>query len=131
MARIALYAGGYSQRADGIRRSNDPELSAEKMYALAKEKTIEVIQGGYNKLGSFEDNFRLLCQDDVTAGKESLWEIPFSAGRGRVLFTLGVQHRAIDQYTGQNRGGTNGPLPYLFYDYDVEDLRRDVTCVPY
>ena len=66
MARIALYAGGYSQRADGVRRSNDPELSPEKMYALAKEKTTEVIQEGYNKLGSFEDNFRLLCQDDVT-----------------------------------------------------------------
>ena len=71
MARIALYAGGYSQRADGIRRSNDPELSPDKMYALAKEKTLEVIQEGSNTLGSFEQNFRLLCQDDVTAGKES------------------------------------------------------------
>ena len=131
MARVALYAGGYSQRADGVRRSNDPELSVDKMYALAKEKTIEVIQQGTNTLGSFEQNFRLLCEDNVSAGKESLWEIPFSAGRGRVLFTLGVQHRAVDQYTAQNRGGTNGPLPYLFYDYDVEDLRRDVTCVPY
>jgi hypothetical protein len=131
MARTALYAGGFSQRADGVRRSNDPELSVDKMYALAKEKTIEVIQQGTNTLGSFEQNFRLLCEDNVSAGKESLWEIPFSAGRGRVLFTLGVQHRAVDQYTAQNRGGTNGPLPYLFYDYDVEDLRRDVTCVPY
>lgn len=131
IARIALYAGGYSQRADGVRRSNDPELSVDKMYALAKEKTIEVIQHGSNSLGSFEQNFRLLCEDNVTAGNESLWEIPFSAGRGRVLFTLGVQHRSKDQYTDQNKGGTNGPLPYLFYDYDVEDVRRDVTCVPY
>lgn len=131
MARIALYASGYSQRADGIRRSNDPDLSVEKMYTLAKEKSLEVINSGANTLGSFEENFRLLCKDDVKAGKESLWEIPFSAGRGRVLFTLGVQHRSVDQYTGQNRGGTNGPLPFLFYDYDVEDLRRDVTCVPY
>lgn len=131
MARTALYAGGYSQRADGVRRSNDPELSVDKMYTIAKEKTIEVIRQGTNKLGSFEQNFRLLCEDNVTAGNESLWEIPFSAGRGRVLFTLGVQHRSKDQYTDQNRGGTNGPLPYLFYDYDVEDLRRDVTCVPY
>ena len=131
MARIALYAGGYSQRADGVRRSNDPELSVDKMYALARDKSVEVIQQGTNALGSFEQNFKLLCQDNVAAGKESLWEIPFSAGRGRVLFTLGVQHRAVDQYTGQNRGGTNGPLPYLFYDYDVEDMRRDVTCVPY
>ncbi|NLY24674.1 MAG: RagB/SusD family nutrient uptake outer membrane protein, partial [Bacteroidales bacterium] len=88
MARTALYAGGFSQRADGVRRSNDPELSVDKMYALAKEKTIEVIQQGTNTLGSFEQNFRLLCEDNVSAGKESLWEIPFSAGRGRVLFTL-------------------------------------------
>ena len=131
IARIALYAGGYSQRTDGVRLSADPDLNPGKMYALAKEKTLEVIQKGSNKLGDFEDNFRLLCQDDVTAGKESLWEIPFSAGRGRVLYTLGVQHRSKDQYTDQNKGGVNGPLPYLFYDYDVEDKRRDITCVPY
>ena len=131
MARIALYASGYSQREDGVRRSNDPDLSVEKMYTLAKEKSLEIINSGSNTLGSFEQNFKLLCKDDVKAGKESIWEIPFSAGRGRVLFTLGVQHRAIDQYTGQNRGGTNGPLPYLFYDYDVDDVRRDITCVPY
>ena len=131
IARIALYASGYSQRADGVRRSNDPDLSVEKMYTLAKEKCLEIINSGSNTLGSFEQNFKLLCRDDVTAGKESIWEIPFSAGRGRVLFTLGVQHRAVDQYTGQNRGGTNGPLPYLFYDYDVDDVRRDITCVPY
>ncbi len=131
MARIALYASGYSQRADGIRRSTDPELSVEKMYTLAKERCLEVIESGHNTLGSFEQNFRLLCKDDVKAGKESIWEIPFSAGRGRVLYTLGVRHRSIDQYTGQPNGGVNGPLPYLFYEYDVEDVRRDITCVPY
>ena len=130
-ARIALYASGYSQRGDGVRRSNDPELSVEKMYKLAKDKSLEVIQKGSNRLGEFEDTFRALCMDDVTAGKESLWEIPFASGRGRVLFTLGVQHRRADQYTDQPRGGTNGPLPYLFYDYDIEDVRRDITCVPY
>lgn len=111
MARIALYAGGYSQRADGVRRSNDPELSVDKMYALAKEKTIEVIQHGSNSLGSFEQNFRLLCEDNVTAGNESLWEIPFSAGRGRVLFTLGVQHRSKDQYTDQTKAEPTDHYP--------------------
>ena len=25
----------------------------------------------------------------------------------------------------------NGPIPTLFYDYDVEDVRRDITCVPF
>src|SRR5204862_58046 len=69
--------------------------------------------------------------DVVQAGGEALWELPFADGRGRVLFTFAVRHRSIDQYTGQNRGGQAGPLPTVFYDYDVTDTRRDVTCVPY
>lgn len=130
-ARIALYAGGYSQRADGVRKSTDPDLSTEKMYAIAKQECVEVISRGSNKLGAFIDNFKRLCEDNVSAGEESIWEIPFSDGRGRVLYTFGVKHQSADQYTGQAQGGVNGPLPYLFYDYDVEDVRRDITCVPY
>ncbi len=130
-ARIALAAGGYSQRADGVRLSNDPELSRAEMYKIAKEECVDIINKGSNKLGEFEDNFRRLCQDVVSAGAESLWEIPFADGRGRVLYTFGVQHQAADQYTQQAKGGVNGPLPYLFYEYDVEDVRRDITCVPY
>lgn len=130
-ARIALYAAGYSQRKDGIRKSTDPELSVNKMYTLAKTKALDVINSGTVSLGTFEENFRRLCQDNTKAGKESIWEIPFSDGRGRVLYTFGVQHKGIDQYTGQSRGGVNGPVPNLFYDYDIDDIRRDITCVPY
>ncbi len=130
-ARIALYAGGYALRGDGYRRSNDPELAPEKMFQIAKEECEDVINAGHNKLGSFEDNFRKLCQDNVTAGGESLWEIPFSAGRGRVLYTLGIKHNANDQYTKQSQGGVNGPIAYLYYDYDPQDVRRDITCIPY
>ena len=130
-ARLALYAGGYALRGDGYRRSNDPDLAPEKMYQIAKEECEAIINAGHNKLGSFEENFRKLCQDNVTAGGESLWEIPFSAGRGRVLYTWGIKHQAKDQYTQQAQGGTNGPIAYLFYDYDEKDLRRDITCIPY
>lgn len=130
-ARIALYAGGYSQRADGIRLSNDSELGRTAMYTIAKEECVDIINKGSNQLGAFETNFKNLCRDIVTAGAESIWEIPFSDGRGRVLYTLGVEHLAADQYTKQNKGGVNGPLPYFFYDYDVDDVRRDITCVPY
>ncbi|MDR0824832.1 MAG: RagB/SusD family nutrient uptake outer membrane protein [Prevotella sp.] len=132
-ARVALYAGGYSQRKDGVRRSTDPELAPEKMYAIAKEECLDVINRNANKLGTFEENFKKLCQDNIAAGGESLWEIPFNdePARGRVVFTLGVLHQSVDQYTGQNKGGVNGPLPNLFYDYDVQDVRRDITCVPY
>ena len=130
-ARLALYAGGFALRGDGYRRSNDPELAPEKMFEIAKEECEDIISAGYNKLGSFEENFRKLCQDNVVAGGESLWEIPFSAGRGRVLYTWGVKHNAKDQYTQQAQGGANGPIAYLFYDYDEEDIRRDITCIPY
>ena len=130
-ARIALYAGGYGLRGDGYRKSKDPELETSKMYKIAKEECLDVINSGRNKLGNFKDNFTKLCQDNVTAGDESLWEIPFSDGRGRVLYTFGIKHNAKDQYTSQPQGGVNGPIPYLYYDYDTEDIRRDITCVPY
>ena len=130
-ARIALYACGCARRSDGYRRSNDPELSQDKMMQIVKDECIDIINQGCNKLGDFKSNFVKLCQDNVTAGDESLWEIPFSDGRGRVLYTWGVKHNAKDQYTQQAQGGVNGPMPYLYYDYDVDDIRRDITCVPY
>ena len=132
LARTCLYAAGYSQRADGsIRRSNDPELAVDKMYKKAKDACLDVINSKTSTLGSFEQNFKNLCQDKTTTGLESLYELPFSDGRGRVLYTFGVKHKTVDKYTMQAQGGANGPLPTLFYDYDKDDIRRDITCVPY
>ena len=130
-ARLALYAGGYGLRGDGFRLSKDPELAPEKMYQIAKQECEEVIAHGGSKLGTFKENFVKLCQDNVTAGGESLWEIPFSAGRGRVLYTWGVKHNAKDQYTQQAQGGANRAVSTLYYDYDPDDVRRDITVVPY
>ena len=131
-ARLALYAGGYSLRGDGFRLSKDPELAPEKMYQIAKDECIDVINHSKALESlSFEENFRKLCKEDVTAGDESIWEIPFSDSRGRVLYTFGVYHQSKDKYTQQAQGGVNGPMPYLWYDYDPEDLRRNITCVPY
>ncbi len=131
-ARLALAASGFQQYPDGVRRSNDPDLSVEKMYQLAYQECMDVINSGSAKLDpSFEDLWRKYNEDYISAGNESLWEIPFSAGRGRVAFTFAVRHRSVDQHTAQARGGQAGPLPYVFYDYDLKDTRRDVTCVPY
>ena len=130
-ARLALYACGYGLRGDGYRRSKDADLAPEKMYQIAKQECEEVIAHGSTKLGAFKENFTKLCEDNVAAGGESLWEIPFSDGRGRVLYTWGVRHRAKDQYTQQAQGGVNGPVPTLYYEYDADDIRRDITCVPY
>jgi hypothetical protein len=130
-ARLALAAGGYSQRTDGIRLSTDPALSRQNMYTIAKQECLDVINSGRARLQGFEEVFRALHSEQLIAGQELLWEIPFSEGRGRVIFDQGVRHTTVDQYTGQNRGGANGPNPIMFYEYDRDDERRDVTCVPF
>lgn len=133
-ARLALAASGYQQYPDGVRRSNDPELSVNTMYTLALRECRDVITSGSARLEpSFETFWRKYNQEVTTAGGESLWEIPFGDGRGRMLFTFAVNHVSIDQYqaNGTNKGGVAGPLPNIFYDYDVADARRNVTCVPY
>lgn len=131
-ARLALMAGGYAQRQDGtVRLSTDADLSRDKMYTIAKNECLDIINSGRHRLLAFEQVFRNLNQENVTAGQESIWEIPFSEGRGRVIFDLGVQHTTTDKYTGQNKGGTNGPNALMLYEYDKDDVRRDVTVVPY
>lgn len=132
-ARIALAASGFQQYPEGgVRRSTDPELSVNIMFRLALNECISVINSGTAMLEpSFETLWRKLNEENTSAGGESLWEIPFADGRGRVNFSFAVRHRSVDQHTGQPRGGTAGPLPTVFYDYDETDIRRDVTCVPY
>ncbi|RXP46888.1 RagB/SusD family nutrient uptake outer membrane protein [Lutibacter sp. HS1-25] len=131
-ARVAMAASGFQQYPDGVRRSNDPELSVAKMYKLALDECRDVINSGMAKLEpTFETVWRKLNEENITAGGESLWEIPFADGRGRVNFSFAVRHRSVDQYTGQPRGGIAGPLPTVFYDFDESDIRRDITCVPY
>lgn len=133
-ARLAMMASGYQQYSDGVRRSTDPELSVANMYKLALEECRSVIASGSAHLEpTFEGLWRKYNQESVAAGGESLWEIPFAETRGRMLYTLAVRHDAVDQFQamGTNKGGVNGPLPFVFYDYDQADTRRDVTCVPY
>ena len=131
-AKLALAASGYQQYPDGVRRTNDSELSVDKMYKIALDECRDIISNGSAQLEpTFEGLWRKLNTENVNAGGESLWEIPFGEGRGRVLFSFAVRHRTADQYTGQPRGGIAGPLPTVFYDYDESDIRRDITCVPY
>ncbi len=142
-ARLALVASGYQQYPDevgkngswSVRRSNDPDLSVAKMYKIALDECMDIINSGSASLEpTFEGFWRNFNEENIAAGRESLWEIPFSTGRGRVLFSFAVKHDndKPNQYTGQlKRGGTAGPLPTVFYDYDEMDSRRDVTCVPY
>lgn len=131
-ARLALAAGGYAQRLDGtVRLSSDADLTPAKMFAIAKKECVEIIDSKKLRLLGFEEVFRKLNEEGGAAGLESMWEIPFSEGRGRVIFDLGVKHLKTNQYTGQNKGGADGPNPIMLYEYETGDVRRDVSIVPY
>lgn len=137
-ARLCLEAAGYSMyptqagSPGTIRRNSDPDLSVSTLYPIALQECKDVITSGKAHLeSSFETFWRKVCQENTSTGGESLWEIPFAAGRGRMAYTFAVRHSSVDQFTGQAQGGVFGPLPNVFYDFDVKDTRRDVTCVPY
>lgn len=138
-ARIALFLAGYSQwpTAEGdhsgseLRYNLSDAGERQEMYQIARDECVSIINSGANTLGTFEENFRALCLESVAAGNESLFEIPFSDGRGRVLYTWGVKHKDTDQWTKLAKGGVNGPAPTLWYDYDPQDIRRNITCIPY
>ncbi len=132
-ARIALFLAGKSEWPnEGVRYNLTDESARKQMYTIARDECVSIINQGCNTLGkTFDENFRNLCKEDVTAGKESIFEIPFSDGRGRVLYTWGGKHKTTDQWTGLAKGGVNGPTPTLWYDFDKSDARRNITCLPY
>lgn len=133
-ARLCMWASGYSQRGSKIDRSSDPELQPEVLYPIALKECNDIIaQEGIsvNLESEFETIWRKNCEENISAGGESFWEVPFSEGRGRHLYTFGVPHDAADGYTAQPQGGVFGPLPNVYYDFDAKDKRRDITCVPY
>lgn len=132
-ARIALMAGGYNMHLDGATRmSTDPDLSKAKMYQIAKDECLALINENRGTLlPSFQTVFQNLCREVLTAGQESMWELPFAEGRGRVIFDLGVNHASVDKYTAQARGGSVLANPAVWYEYDKEDTRRNVSVTPY
>lgn len=117
-ARIALFLAGKSEWPnEGLRYNLTDESERKAMYTIARDECVSIINQHCNQLGTtFDENFRNLCKEDVTAGKESIFEIPFSDGRGRVLYTWGGKHKTTDQWTGLAKGGVNGPTPTLWYD---------------
>jgi len=142
-ARIALMASGYAIRPDDgavgtgdlgtVRLSTDPELQKDVLYP----KALNYLKDAYGK-ASLEADFQNYWykqnnMDNLTAGSayETLYVIPFGAGRGRWNFTYAIASEGASISNGVSRGGDAGPLPTVYFMYDAGDQRRDVTCVNY
>ncbi|MBP3256534.1 MAG: RagB/SusD family nutrient uptake outer membrane protein [Bacteroidales bacterium] len=143
-ARIALMAAGYAQRPDdGMvgtgdlgtnRKTNDPELQASVLYPKALTYLKDAISSQTASLEDFETYWKNQSnQDNLLAGPghETLFVIPFSDGRGRWNYTFAVRSEGSSYAGGATvkRGGDAGPVPTMWFKYDAQDVRRDITCV--
>ena len=143
-ARIALMASGYAMRPDdgmegtgdlGTNRlSNDPDLQKDVLYPKALAYLKDAIDSRSASLEDFENMWKKQSNmDNLAAGPdyETLYVIPFSDGRGRWNFTFAVRSEGSSYAGGPTvtRGGDAGPVPTMWFKYDKNDIRRDITCV--
>ncbi|MDE5623065.1 MAG: RagB/SusD family nutrient uptake outer membrane protein [Alistipes sp.] len=143
-ARIALNAAGYAWRpADGKTGTGDPgslrlstreTMSKAELYPKALAYLKEVIDSGSLSLdSSFESLWRQFNNfSHVTASREVMFVQPFGDGRGRWNYAHAYPHTANSPFIGDNgsKGGATGPNPTLWWKYEKQDVRRDITCVP-
>ncbi len=143
-ARIALMASGYALRPDDnmvgtgdlgtIRLSNDPELQKDVLYPVALGYLKDAITSGSAGLEDFETFWKNQSNlNNLVAGPghETLFVIPFSSGRGRWNYTFAIRSEGSSHAGGSTvtRGGDAGPVPTMWFNYDKNDVRRDITCV--
>lgn len=140
-ARTALAAAGYSLRPDEgkvgtgnagtIRKSTNPALQAGVLYPKALAHLKDIIESGSCKLEDFETYWRKFNnQENITAGGETIFVIPFGDNRGRWNFTFAIKSEDAEILGSViKRGGDCGPVPTMYFDYDAKDVRRDISCV--
>ena len=141
-ARLALMASGYSLRPDEgtvgtgnagtVRLSTDPELQKDVLYPKALAALKDVIENAGLSLMDYEQLWREFNNMDTAAGKEVIYVIPSSDTRGRWNYTFGIRTEGNPDWSQgptSSRGGTAGPAPTLYWKYDKEDVRRDMSCV--
>ena len=141
-ARIALMASGYAMRPDDMsgddlgsnRLTDDPELTKDVLYPKALAFLEDAIKSNTASLEDFETYWKNQsnCNNLVAGpGHETLFVIPFSNGRGRWNYTFAVRSEGSSFAGGATvtRGGDAGPVPTMWFNYDPDDVRRDITCV--
>lgn len=118
-----------------------------EVYQEALEACAQIIKEGEKDLGDFALPFQQICSDVKNyAIMEHIWVIPFLNGaRGQVLNYNAPKLPSVSTTPGAasvaghlpgygNGGSSNGHItitPWLVYQYDKNDKRRDVTIVPF
>lgn len=143
-ARIALNAAGYAWRPDdgktgtgnfgSLRLSTKQEMSKAELYPKALRHLEDVIGSGSLALESdFEQLWHKFNDfSHVSGSREVIYVQPFGDARGRWNYTHAYPHTANSPFIGDksSKGGQTGPNPTLWWKYEKQDTRRDITCVP-
>lgn len=129
---------GYVTATDG---NSDPtyptqrcdDETRQKMYELALEHLTAVIKSGKHKLNkSFENEWDLLNQLQLDKTyQENIFEVPMGLSKsGELGYTVGVRINGASADFGAkgNSSGKLGLTSTLFWSYDKNDSRRDITC---
>lgn len=152
LARVCLMAAGEGWRPDegtigtgNIGRKRHSKLTEPGgewadgyLYRVALQACKDIIEKE-NVYCRLENDFQKIWVDmmqykNFTAGGETLFVIPFSHEvlRGQWNYTYAIKHPGKDSYVGKSgMGGSMGPVPTMYYEYDKNDERRDVSCVNY
>ncbi|MBQ9893552.1 MAG: RagB/SusD family nutrient uptake outer membrane protein [Bacteroidales bacterium] len=144
-ARIALMASGYALRPDDdkigtgdpgtIRLSSDPEMAKSVLYPRALSHLEEIIKSEKVTLApDYKEYWRMFNNSELAYHPtvESLFVVPYgnSVGRWNYTFALRVDNGDINGYK-YSLGPFSGPAPNLYFDFDKNDKRRQVTCANY
>lgn len=111
------------------------EAKRTELWNIVKKETEELLASGYYAFptdrGSFEQFWRDIMSDVISTGRESVFEIGFRTGRGRIAHTFGAYHDDIDKYVSKKISPYFVASPIYYYRFQEGDVRRDVTVVPY
>lgn len=127
-ARIALTAGGFSLRQDRTMQRPSNYLD---YYQIARQECLEIMNSGEHGLNmSFQAVFKdALCAHRQEPTGEIIWEVGMWGG------SSATGDSKLGYYNGprvNNLGNSAlAVLPTAFYDFDPNDLRRDVSIAPY
>lgn len=146
LARVALYAGGYSLRWN--LETNDPstlkvsrrsdEARVRELYQIADRACKEIITHGQNSLiqadggmSAFQNLWYNFCQRKFTSlNKEVLWSLAQYGNTTNSKFGL-YAHPGTRGGKYGSRKAMQFILPTYYLSFDEKDARRDVTCTSY
>ena len=113
----------------------EDEARRQELWGIVKNECEELLASGYftfpTDRGSFEQFWRDIMSDVISVGRESVFEIGFRTGRGRVAHTFGAYHDEPDKYVSKKVSPYFMASPIYYYRFQEGDVRRDVTVVPY